>query len=84
MADTGRFFTAREIADAATAALENWDFDVMDESAEYIGNYKASLEITEADATELWCEDGPMDLDSAFSDIWGFLDEYATNTANSI
>ena len=84
MADTERFYSAGQIAACAQAALENWDFDVIEESEEYKAAYKASLEITESDAEELWCEDGSaMDLDSAFSDIWDFLDEYAMNTAAS-
>jgi len=74
---TERLFTAKEIAQAAQEALENWDFDVIEESEEYVASYKAALDISEADATELWCEDGPMDLDSAYQDIWDFLDEYA-------
>jgi len=56
---------------------------VIERSDEYVGNYKAALEITEDDATELWCEDGPMDLDSAYQDIWDFLDEYAKCIASS-
>ena len=81
MADTGRFFSAAAIAESAAGALDNWDFDVIECSDEYRAAYKASLEITESDAEELWCEDGPMDLDSAFSDIWDWLAEYAMNTA---
>ena len=85
MSDTGRFFSAASIAKCAAGALDNWDFDVIERSDEYREAYKASLEITESDAEELWCEDGPMDLDSAFSDIWDWLAEYAMNTAiNSI
>ena len=56
---------------------------MIERSDEYVGNYKAALEITEDDATELWCEDGPMDLDSAYQDIWDFLDEYAKCIASS-
>ena len=98
-------FTAKEIAKAAASALENWDFDVMEEvpsrhrkaydacetkdeflkeiSGKYIAAYKAALEITEKDAEGLWCEDGSMTLDQAFSDIWDFLDEFAKNTADN-
>ena len=83
MSATGRFFTAASIAECAAGALDNWDFDVIEGSEEYKAAYKSALEITEEDAAELWCEDGPMDLDSAFSDIWDFLDEYATNAASA-
>lgn len=78
-----RTFTAREITQAAKVARENWDFSVLDRGDEYKKAYRAALEITESQAEELWCEDGPMVLDTAFSDVWDFLDEFARNTADN-
>jgi hypothetical protein len=83
--DTGRLFTASEIAECAKEAKDNWDFDqIENRSQKYISAMKEALDFDEEYAQELWCEDGPMDLDSAYTDIWDFLDEFANGMASQI
>jgi hypothetical protein len=82
--DTGRIFTANQLAEAAQAALENWDWGVeADEgkSEKEVEAMKEALDLTADEAEELWGKE--MDLDSAFSNIWDFFYEFAVTAANS-
>lgn len=82
--ETGRMFTASQIAECASEALDNWDFEVEIDngrSPKFVKAMKEALDFNEEYAQELWGNE--MDLDSAFSDIWDFLDEFARNMADS-
>jgi len=84
MARQGRLFTAKNIAECAKEALDNWDWDVEldNNSPKHVEAQKEALRFDEDYAAELWCEDGPMELDRAYSDIWDFLDEFSKNIAD--
>jgi len=85
--DKQRVFTGKEIAQCAKDALDNWDFDVELEngrSPEYVAAMKDALTFDANYAAELWCEDGPMELNRAYGNIWDFLDEFANNMASQI
>ena len=82
-----RTFTAAEIAQYAKDALDNWDFEVeLDNgrSQKWVEAQKEALRFDEEYAQSLWCEDGPMELDRAYSDIWDFLYEFSINMANQV
>lgn len=83
MTETGRIFTPVQIADSAQEALANWDFDVEmdnDRSPKFVKAMKEALTFDEDYARSMWGE--AMELDSAFSDIWDFLDEFANSMAS--
>lgn len=84
MTETSRIFTPVQIVEAAQEALDNWDFDVEIDngrSPKFVKAMKEALTFNEDYARSLWGEE--MDLDSAFSDIWDFLDEFARNMTDS-
>lgn len=85
MTTTSRIFTPAQIAECAAEALDNWDFGVeLDNgrSPKFVKAMKEALTFDEEYAQKLWGKE--MDLDSAFSDIWDFLDEFARNMADSV
>lgn len=83
--NSGRIFTASQLAEAGQSALDNWDWDVeADEgkSEKAIAAMREALDITTDEAEQNWGEE--MDLDTAFGDIWDFLYEFAVSTAANI
>lgn len=64
--------SAQEISEAAREAIENWDFDQVDDGDKQIA------------ALEHLADNPPsegIELGRGFSDKWDWLAEYATNTA---
>lgn len=78
-------YTAKQVAEAAKDALENWDFDVMlednggDYSEKYVSSFKEALNFDQDYASEVW-PDG-IELKSE-RDIWDILEEFAHNMAS--
>lgn len=83
-----REFTPQEFAEAATEALENWDWDVEAEegrrSEEYIAAMKDALDFdAEYAASTFADDDGLIRLNRAYSDVWDKLYEFAKNCADN-
>lgn len=87
---TQRTFTPAEFAEAAAAALDNWDWSVEAQegrSPAYIAAMKDALDFGSNPAeyaANNWTDDnGEIVLPNGFSDVWDFLYEFAVSTADN-
>lgn len=72
--------TVAEVQEAAQTALDNWDWDVIEDSQER-QDMRAYLAGLANDASDI-AEDGVYQV--SFQDIWDDLDEHARSFAMSV
>lgn len=73
---TAKFFSAEEISKAAQEAIDNWDFDQVDDGEKQILALKHLASNPPVEGVEI-----PA---ASFRDVWDWLAEYATNTAGDM
>jgi hypothetical protein len=70
-----KFLSSQQISEAAQAAINNWDFDQVDDGEKQKLALEHLVKNPPADGIE---------ISHSFRDEWDWLAEYATNTAGDM